>query len=179
MAGAHISIAVDDAALQRQLADLLGRLARPAPALREIGAVVRDSARQRFRTETGPDGTRWPANSDTTLMRYLGGRAGSFRKTATATGGQGLTAKGAKRLGGKKILTDRGDLADTLAYQLGDGGRSVAIGSNRVYAAMQQFGGTRADHPHLWGDIPARPFLGISKQDEAAILDILRDHLSR
>jgi phage gpG-like protein len=26
------------------------------------------------------------------------------------------------------------------------------------YAAMQNFGGTKAEFPHLWGDIPARAF---------------------
>lgn len=30
------------------------------------------------------------------------------------------------------------------------------------YAAIQQFGGTKAQFPHLWGDIPARPFLPIT-----------------
>ena len=179
MAGAHITIQVDDAALKRELSALLQRLTRPAPALREIGAVIRDSARQRFKTETAPDGTKWAQNSDITLMRYLQERSGSFRKKATPTGGQGLTSKGAKRIGLKKILTNHGFLADTLSRELASDGRSVVVGSNRKYAAMQQFGGTRAQWPHLWGNIPARPFLGISTADSAAITEILRDYLSR
>jgi phage gpG-like protein len=183
MSGAHVKI--EDAALKRELSALLQRLTRPAPALREIGEVIRNSTRQRFKTETAPDGTKWAQNSDITLMRYLQERSGSFRKKATATGGQGLTSKGAKRIGLKKILTNRGFLADTLAYQVGADGRSVAIGSNRVYAAMQQFGGTRAQWPHLWGNIPARPFLPIrngrvdlSPDTLEDILDVVRHHLS-
>jgi phage gpG-like protein len=45
-----------------------------------------------------------------------------------------------------------------------------------VYAAMQQFGGTKAEFPHLWGDIPERPFLGVS-DDEKEILEIISDYL--
>jgi phage gpG-like protein len=42
---------------------------------------------------------------------------------------------------------------------------------------MQQFGGTKNEFPFLWGDIPARPFLGISNDDEKAILSIIEDHI--
>ena len=179
MSGAHITIQIDDAALKRDLSRLIAKLSHPAPALREIGEVVWASTRARFKTETAPDGTKWAQNSDVTLMRYLQERSGSFRKKRTATGGQGLTSKGAKRIGLKKILTNQGFLADTLSRELASDGRSVVVGSNRKYAAMQQFGGTRADHPHLWGNIPARPFLGISPADGNAITEILRDYLSR
>jgi phage gpG-like protein len=54
---------------------------------------------------------------------------------------------------------------------------TLAVGSNMEYAAMQQFGGTKAEFPHLWGDIPARPFLGVSENDRAEILDIIQAHL--
>jgi len=47
-----------------------------------------------------------------------------------------------------------------------NGKDAVEIGTNLPYGAMQQFGGTKAEFPHLWGDIPERPFLGLSKDDE-------------
>jgi phage virion morphogenesis protein len=53
----------------------------------------------------------------------------------------------------------------------------VEIGSNRVYAAMMQFGGTKAQFPHLWGNIPARPFLGISETDREGIFATVEDWL--
>lgn len=43
---------------------------------------------------------------------------------------------------------------------------------------MMQFGGTKAAFPHLWGDIPARPFLGLSTQDESDILDTISEALA-
>jgi phage gpG-like protein len=42
---------------------------------------------------------------------------------------------------------------------------------------MQQFGGSKSEFPHLWGDIPERPFLGISDDDRSNILDIVQSHL--
>jgi phage gpG-like protein len=42
---------------------------------------------------------------------------------------------------------------------------------------MQQFGGTKARFPNLWGNIPARPFLGVSAADKDEILEILREAL--
>ncbi len=63
-----------------------------------------------------------------------------------------------------------------IEYQL-RGNNALEIGSPKKYAAMQQFGGTKADFSHLWGGIPARPFLGISNQDETDILSILQQHL--
>lgn len=32
--------------------------------------------------------------------------------------------------------------------------------------------------PNLWGDIPARPFLGLSPSDEQGILDIVEEFLT-
>jgi len=42
---------------------------------------------------------------------------------------------------------------------------------------MQQFGGTKSEFPWLWGDIPARPYLGISDADEIEVLEIINEYL--
>lgn len=56
--------------------------------------------------------------------------------------------------------------------------------SNLVCAAAHQFGmsqgyagKTKRGAPIPWGDIPPRPFLGVSEEDGDRILDILRDYL--
>jgi phage gpG-like protein len=110
--------------------------------------------------------------SDVTLQRRLDARAGTRGK-------RGLTKKGRAVLANAKILRDSGILQDTLRYQLTADGRGVAVGTDRVYGAMQQFGGTRAQWPHLWGDIPARPFLGLDAADRAEIVAIFRRQLAR
>jgi phage gpG-like protein len=49
---------------------------------------------------------------------------------------------------------------------------------------MQQFGGTKAQFPNLWGDIPARPFLPITADgalypaEESLIVDTLQRYLA-
>mgnify|MGYP003675147565 FL=1 len=68
----------------------------------------------------------------------------------------------------EKILRGYGTLADTLSYQVNS--NQLMFGSNLEYAATHQFGRDKAN-------IPARPFLGVSGEDEIEILDILRWHL--
>lgn len=145
-----IEVTFDDRAILAALQSLQQAAGNLRPALREIGEDLKESTQQRFGTYTGPDGVMWEANSDVTYDRKAD-RSGI-------------------------PLTDHGTLGNTIAYQL-LGNDGVQIGSPMEYAAMMQFGGTKAEFPNLWGDIPARPFLGISAEDEAHVLDIIRQHL--
>ncbi|MCR9218930.1 MAG: phage virion morphogenesis protein [Alphaproteobacteria bacterium] len=91
---------------------------------------------------------------------------------------------------GGRTLTDRGNLVGFLTHRvLGD---AVEWGSNLVYAAIHQLGGTiRAKAAKALafriGDafvyvqsvtLPARPYLGLDGDDEAEILEILADHFA-
>lgn len=118
------------------------------PALQDIGETLTESTKRRFETKTGPDGAPWAPNRPATI----------------------------ERKGRDWPLTGHGTLMDTIHWQL-QGHNAVAIGSPMEYAAMQQFGGSRAEFPWLWGDIPARPFLGVSEEDEADMLAIIDGHL--
>lgn len=166
-----IRVEVDDRRVLDVLGELLRRVGNPRPALKEIGEDLAESTTRRFETSTAPDGSRWEENSDVTLMEYLGSRKGSFRKDG------GLTSKGAARLGAKKpLIGETKSLSSQIHYKvLADG---VEVGSQMEYAAMQHFGGKKSAFPHLWGDIPARPFVGISDDDAASILDTLGDYLA-
>ena len=73
-----------------------------------------------------------------------------------------------KRHNKDKILTQRGYLRRGITYQVTAPGR-VEVGSKLVYAATHQFGR---------GNIPARPFLGISRRDAEEINAIVRDWAS-
>lgn len=61
-------------------------------------------------------------------------------------------------------------LRDTLHYQAD--ADSLQFGTSREYGATHQFGDPRRN-------IPARPFLGISEEDEREITEILAEHLNR
>jgi phage virion morphogenesis protein len=168
-----ITIQVDDKQVLDMLAELSRRMTNLKPAMKEIGEDIVASTKRRFADSVGPDGTPWEANSSVTVARYLGVFSGSHNKDGT------LSKRGEARSSDKKpLIGETKTLQSTINYQL-DGTSGVHIGSPKVYAAMQQFGGTEAQFPHLWGTIPARPFLGVSDQDKVNILDILGSYIVR
>lgn len=92
---------------------------------------------------------------------------------------------------GGRTLVDRGALRDSIASAF-DAGSAIA-GTNVIYAAIHQFGGTIQAIPKSKGGkgalrtpfgpkgsvkMPARPFLGFGASDREAILDILAAHLA-
>lgn len=144
----RILIDYDDREVTRMLQRLIDSGSNPRPALLEIGEELVDSTKGRFESQSGPDGTPWARNSESTI----------------------------KRKGRDQPLTDGGTLMSQINYQL-TGNDTLDVGSPTIYAAMQQFGGTKAEFPHLWDDIPAREFIGISSADEEKIIDIFNDYL--
>lgn len=90
-------------------------------------------------------------------------------KTQTAPDGttwEALAPRTAKRkkYNPDKVLTERGFLRKGIAWQVLNK-TTVEVGSNLRYAATHQFGRD---------NIPARPFLGLSDQDERKIDAIIR-----
>ncbi len=80
------------------------------------------------------------------------------------------------------ILQVQGQLAASIES---DYGKDFAqVGSNKVYAPVMFFGAEKGAFgknkrggPIPWGDIPARPFLGLNADDEADILSILETEI--
>lgn len=166
-----ITVKIDDAQVVDMLQRLVARTQDLRPAFAEIGEDMVDSTKRRFTTALAPDGSRWAANSPVTIAGYLGVFKNSRKKDGS------LSKAGAARSAAKMPLTgETKALQTTINYQLLDS-TGVAIGSPMVYGAMQQFGGAKSVFPHLWGDIPARPFLGASEIDRVNILDILGGYL--
>ncbi len=152
-----ITIEFDSQPVLDALRTLFERVESPKPALIEIGEYMANSTKQRFRDGKAPDGTAWAPNSPATVEIYNGLFASA----------------GSKR----PLIGETRRLSNEIAWQL-PRDTAVEIGSAEPEANMQQFGGTKAQWPHLWGDIPARPFLGISPADEENILAIVGRYLS-
>lgn len=182
-----IEIKADDRPVLERLQRLQAALGDLRPALLEIGEDLQHAAMRRFETSTGPDGQRWPSNTQATMEAYLRRISGEYdAKTGKRTGDKKgyflkdgrAGSKAANVLAGKKpLIGESRALSTTIRYQVG--GNTLLVGSNQPYAAMQQFGGTKAEFPRLWGDIPARPFLGVSPADRAAMMATLKDYLGR
>lgn len=170
---AMITIEIDSRPVLDALNELRRRGSNLSPALKAIGNDLVESTQRRFGTSTAPDGTPWAANSDVTLQRYLGMFSSSYKKDGS------LSKKGAARAGAKKpLIGESKSLSKTITYRVVDGGRTLLVGSPQKYAAVQQFGASAREFGKApWGDIPARPFLGVSAEDERNILDTLRDYL--
>lgn len=76
--------------------------------------------------------------------------------------------KDAKRPGRGLLFWDNHMLGDQLSFQVE--GDAVLVGTAAKYGATHQFGR---------GPIPARPWLGVSEDDEAQVLRLVEKHLSR
>jgi len=150
----HFVIEVKDTGGQAVFNRMIQMGQDTGPILRVLGEHETARIKQRFQTMTAPDGTRWQANAQSTIERYIYGKGGFSKKTGKITSRGKATAMGKRPLQGES-----GDLARQIDYSVN--GDSVTIGSNQIQAAMQNFGGAKAEFPNLWGDIPGRPFMPV------------------
>ena len=155
---AGVTIKLNDRLVRKHLKRLDRRLGDLTPAFRDIGEHLLTTTRARFDSMTDPQGNLWRPLSQ------------SYR--ARKSKNQNL------------ILDLDGYLRGTLNYRIEDGGKTLAIGSPMIYAGTMQFGAkkgqfgkTKRGVPIPWGDIPARPFLGLSADDRKEVVAILGDHL--
>mgnify|MGYP001766310905 CR=1 FL=1 len=147
------------------LAELEGKLARPAAGLKLVGEALLREQNRRFQSQPDPDGRPWQALAPLTVESRGG-------------------AKG-------PILRRSGQLMRSGAYQVS--GATLRIGLNTIYAAVQQFGATitpkkarRLMIPMPGGrvvgaarvTIPARPIVGFGAKDEEAARGAIEDWLA-
>lgn len=134
----------------------------PGPALKAIGEVFLRLTRQSFETSTDPWGNKWAPNSQATYESFLNGRPGTISKQTGR-----ITAKGSQLAMNKKPLFGHSyDLFRQFHYQVQQ--NSLWFSNSMVYAAIQNFGGTKGQFQHLWGDIPARPFMPVNAAGDLA-----------
>lgn len=161
-----------------QAMNKLGQSAsNPAPALKAIAEALLEQTRQSFNTSTDPWGNRWAPNTEATYLHYLGGRPGALSKKTGK-----ITAKGQTLAINKKPLFGHSnDLFTQFHYQVAQ--NSLWFFNSMVYAAIQNCGGTKAQFPNLWGDIPARPFMPVDSAGvmapkmQATVVDIVQEYL--
>jgi phage virion morphogenesis protein len=154
---------VRDSGVMRGFAQLERLMGNTTPVMAAIGTGLVGSTHMRFVTQTDPEGQAWQAlNTD-----YAAGKRNS------------------------RILTESGRLRDSINARPGND--IVKIGSNVIYAGIHQLGGVIVPRSatHLYFRIggnliaakkvtlPARPFLGISDQDEVMIAETVFSFLTR
>ncbi|WP_447926940.1 phage virion morphogenesis protein [Vreelandella sp. EE27] len=143
------TINVESGEVERAIQDLINKGQDLSAPMKSIGEEMVNRTQQRFRDKKAPDGSAWAPNAPVTEKRK----------------GHGRVLEGESK-----------ELAKQFSYSAASD--SVEWGSLMVYAAMQNYGGAKADFPHLWGDIPGREFIGLNGDDNDEVLATLADHLS-
>jgi phage gpG-like protein len=173
MAGASLDIQLqisNAAEVKAAFEALQAKLAYLTPVFQDIGEAMLNSTRKRFEDSVAPDGTKWQALSEATLIGRARRASGGHLTDRRFNQQRLWTKKAAMAYAYAKPLIDVGRLMGTLNYQAKP--HEVRIGTPLIYGATHQFGDPQRH-------IPARPFLGLSTSDEQELLDILNDHLSR
>lgn len=185
-----LNIKIEDQEVQQALRRLAAQGKNLNPAMRDIGECLVLSTKRRFAEGKGPDGTPWEANKESTMLALLARKGGdtSRRKGEKSSNpyfrqdGR-LSKRGGGQVSGKRpLIGESKRLSGEISYKAAIS--SVEIGSSLEYSAVQQFGANKGDFGRTkrggavpWGDIPARPFLGLSDEDKTNVLDILQEHL--
>lgn len=99
--------------LQVKLRSLAEGVSDTSTLMPRLGEYLLRSTKERFKTQTDPDGGPWAALAPRTVAR--------------------------KRKNPSKVLTESGLLRSKLQYQL-VGKSAVEVGSNLIYAATHQYG---------------------------------------
>ncbi|MDR5655507.1 phage virion morphogenesis protein, partial [Ruixingdingia sedimenti] len=193
MTGISIEVELRNEELREALRGMLVRMDRRQPFMTAVGERLMTSTKDRFRSETDPDGRAWQPLRPRTI------------KARTANGQIPITILRSNSKG--KIGSS---LAGSINYVATED--EVRIGSPVAYAAIHQLGGQiqrksrgakiyrmkddagqigrrfakKAEANHVTDvtiaahsiTIPARPFLGLTAADEAAILEDAEDWLS-
>lgn len=123
----------------------LGQPRRIAEGLANIGGLIENQTKARFDERRAPEGEAWAPWSET----YAAGR---HKK--------------------QSLLVASGAFRDSIAWDLT--GDALRVGSNMVFAALHQFGGTDAMAPGP-AAVPARPLLGLSRENIDEIEDAMAD----
>ena len=173
MAGIKVNyVVVGEQALKR-LEGLNTRTRDLTPVTRDFAGYMKGSVQRTFDAQGRP--TRWAPLKASTLSTWAGSR-----KSWGAKGG-GLSVKGQKALGGRRVLTDTSRLRNSINFRAF--ARGVEGFTNVIYAAIQHLGGqigaikNRVKKALFWpglahpvkdakrGIIPARPFLVFQDED--------------
>lgn len=164
-----VHITIDD----RQLQATLRRLERAGgdltPAMRKISQTLLKVTEDNLAAEGRP---KWAPLAESTKLARLGGKK-AYKKNGE------LRASAQRQQAGFRILQHSGQLASSVTPDYDSS--QAAIGSNKVYAAIQHFGGEAGRGKSV--ELPARPYLPVSVdgtlQPEARteVLDTVLRHL--
>lgn len=186
MAGTSIRVEINDAEARRNLDDLLARMGNPRPFFESVGIALVGSTLRRFKAQVRPDGAPWtPLKPATIKARQKRGRSAIaiLRESGDLAGSiisqveeDGVRIGSAGDIPYARIHQSGGTVQKParpgriFRRQAKDGtfGRRFAKRKLKTSAA------TEVSIPAHSITIPARPFLGVSAEDETEIIGLAR-----
>lgn len=149
MAGISMEIKINDTGVEKELNRLLAKMKSPIGFYKNVGEHIQKVTPERFENEEAPDGSKWEGLSPVTIKSRL-----------RRNGNSPLT-----------IYRETGDFFSSINYQASDD--NFKWGSNDVRARIFQLGGETGRGNSV--TLPARPYIGLSSDDENEVLEIAKD----
>lgn len=143
-----IEIKIDDKEIQQLLKKLISKTENLSPLMKNIAGIMHDSVEENFDKEGRPE--KWQELSEVTIKQRK--KKGYYPCT---------------------ILTMRGELAASITSKYYD--NSAVIGTNKRYAAIQQFGGNAGRNKRV--EISERPYLKIDDKEINEIIKVTEIYL--
>lgn len=161
----HYNLEIDDSDLKQKIAGYKKQLENTRPLMNEIGELLLSSIDRNFQIGGRTSGKKG----------LLGGSL-PWKPLSPVT----IAQREKKGYWPGKILIQRGRLVGSLTKHVEN--KSVTLSAGTVYAATMQFGAKKGqfrkgERPIPWGDIPARPFMVIQKNDLLDIGYLIAKHI--
>lgn len=180
MAGAILEVAYDASVVGRELELLVERLGSLRTPLNDIAEYLHISTDSRARRQIAPDGSPWAPLSPRTLARKKGTKilrdSGALLDTLRHQVSDDGLDFGTDRPYGA-IHQDGGKIEHAARSQQVYFKEKGGVVGNRFVKKSKSNFAQWVTHGARSVEMPARPYLGLSSEDEAQILEIVSDYL--
>lgn len=157
MSGVAFQVSYDDSELRSALMGMIALGENPAPVMRDLAAYGEASTRERFHTETGPDGKPWKKS----LRAMLTGgktltKSGHLGDSMTSDSGRAWAAWGSNM-----IYARIHQLGGVIKAKIAGGMLRFRL-ANGAFVSVAQI------------TMPKREYLGVNADDEAEMFALVR-----
>jgi len=181
MAGVTLEVTVDQNQIGKALYELTERMGDLTTPLNDIAEYLHQSTDNRFRQQVAPDGSPWAPLAPSTLARKKSGRilreAGTLQDTLRHSVSNNELSFGTNRpygaihqFGGKIEHAAR---SQQVYFRQGSDG---SVGNRFVKKRQSNFTSWAIRESHT-AEVAARPYLGLSTDDEYEIFLIVSEYL--
>jgi len=181
MAGVTLQVTTDQTLIGKALDELAERIGDLTTPLNDIAEYLHQSTDNRFRQQVAPDGSPWAPLAPSTLARKKSGRilreAGTLQDTLRHSVSNNELSFGTDRpygaihqFGGKIEHAAR---SQQVYFRQGKDG---SVGNRFVKKSRSNFAQWVSRGAHTV-EIDARPYLGLSVDDETEIIEIVSTYL--